>query len=171
MTTKGKVFTWLSRIFTLFVPSGVVLWTFLIEKLISKDVSVASKLGLGGIVVGIIIVVSAIYFYNRWLKKKIEKLENDCLECVDLDQKRELVAKKKSYEAKKNILHDFCFIVPFIAIWLALIFVEKGVVSLRGTMLVVCISMSTGFGFSCVTEWLKSKGIKDENTTNNQKKD
>lgn len=167
METKQKVFTWLSRIFTLFVPSGVVLWTFLIEKLIDNNVSVMSKLGLSGIVILAIMVVLAVYFYNRHLKKKITKLTNDCIECLDNEQKHELVEKKKKCEARKEILHDFCFLVPFILIWLVLCFVEKGVVSLRGTMLIVCISMSAGFGFSCVTEWLKSKGIKNENTGRN----
>lgn len=168
---KEKVFTWLYRIFTMIVPGGVVLWTFFIEKMISSDVSVMNKIGIAGVVALCIAVLLAVYLVKRILNKKITDKTNECIECVDNEQKAKLVAEKKKLEAKKEIFHNLCFLAPFVIVWLVLTFVEKGVVSLRGTMLIVCISMAVGLGFDVIAEWLKSKGNKNETSAKNTSED
>lgn len=167
MSKKEQAFLWLYRIFTLFVPGGVVLWSFLIEKLISNEITVMNKIGIGGIFVGAVAVIIGIYFYKKHLKKKIQDLTNQCIECVDIEQKRQLVAEKKKYEVKQEIFSNACFIAPFVLVWLVLCFVEKGIVSLRGTMFIVCASMAVGFGFNCILGLLKAKGENDEDKTTN----
>lgn len=168
-TTKVKVFTWLYRIFTYFVPGGVVLWAFLIDRLISKEVTVASKLGLTGIFVLATIGVIAVFFYGRHLKKKIEEVTDECIVCVDNAKKTELVEKKKKYEAKQSIFRNACFLAPFVLIWAVLCMVEKGVVSLRGTLMFVCLSMATGFGFNATAQWIVSKGVDKDNDDKGEK--
>ena len=167
--TKTKIFTWLYRVFTYIVPGGYALWAFLIEKLIDKEVTVMSKLGLTGICVLVIMIIIAIFFYGRHLKKQIAKVTDECIMCVDQTKKVELVDKKKKFEAKQELFRNICFLAPFIIAWIVLCVVEKGIVSLRGTMLGVCLSMSTGLGFNGIAQWIKSKGVDNENKENNNK--
>ena len=161
--TKSKIFTWLYRTFTYIVPGGYALWAFLIEKLFDSKVTLVDKLGLGGICVFIIMVLIAVFFYGRHLKKKIAKITDECIMCLDQTKKSELVQKKKKAEAKQEIFRNLCFLVPFIVVWLVLCVVEKGVISLRGTMLGVCLSMATGLGFNGIAQWIKSRGVDYEN--------
>lgn len=167
--TKGKIFTWLYRVFTYLVPGGYVLWAFLIDRLIAKDVTVADKLGLTGIFVGAIMIVIAVFFYGRHLKKQIAKITDECIVCVDNAKKLELVEQKKKYEAKQEIFRNACFLAPFILVWAVLCMVEKGVVSLRGTLMFVCLSMATGFGFNTTAQWIMSKGVDKENDDKGEK--
>lgn len=168
---KEKIFTWLYRIFTIIAPTGIILWSFLIERLISKDISVMNKIGIAGVVALVFAALMGIYFYKRYLKKKIQDVTNQCIETLDNEEKGKLVAKKRKLEAHQEIFHNICFMAPFILVWVLLIFVEKGVVSLRGTMLIVCISMAIGLGCNFIAQWLKSKGMKDEHTTKVAKED
>ena len=156
---KEKVFTWLYRTFTYIVPSGIMLWSFVIEKLFKKDVSLMAKLGVSGTFVLVVMVIIGAFFYNKRLVKKITDITNQCIECVDNEEKSKLVEKKKKLEMKLDIFHNLCFIVPFIVVWAILCFVENGVVSLRGTMLVICSSMAVGFGFNVIAGLLKAKGV------------
>lgn len=165
MEVREKVFTWLYRTFTYIVPGGALLWTFVIEKLIDKNVTVMTKIGVSGVfVLGVMVIIGA-YFFNRHLKKKIEDLTNKCIECTDNEEKAVLVGKKKKAEVKLDLFHNVCFVTPFVLIWLVLCFVESGVVSLRGTMLVICSSMATGLGLNTISGFLKTKGVKNENKT------
>ena len=167
--TKEQIFTWLYRIFCYFVPGGVGLWSFFIEKLIDNEVSTFDKVGISGIVVLCIMVVIAIYFYGKHLRNKITNITNQCIECVDNTKKAELVASKRKYEAKQEMFHNACFVAPFIIAWLLVSMIEKGVVSLRGTLMIVSISMFIGLGFNGVAQGIKSKGISNEKDTNKTK--
>lgn len=155
--TKQKVFVWLYRTFTYFVPGGIAIWQFLIETLVDKEVTVTQKLGVGGIFTIALMAIIAVYFYGRHFKKKITELNNEILVCLDEDKKKELVLLKQKIESKQEMFHNACFIAPFIAFWLLLVCVENGVMSLRGTMLFVCISMAVGMGFNGVAQWMKGK--------------
>ena len=80
---KEKVTKWLYRIFTYLVPGGIALYTFLIEKLISKDISITAKLGISGIFVLIIVVLIAVYFLGKHFRKRITKLTDEIIMCLD----------------------------------------------------------------------------------------
>ena len=168
MSVWNKIFTWLFRIFTYIVPSGVVLWEFLISKLISNEVSFTQKIGLSGIMTITVIGLIAVFFLGKFIRKKIQNITNDCIECCDNNKKMELVLKKKKWELIQDRFHNICFIAPFIIVWAVLTMVENGVVSLRGTFLEIIISMAVGFGFNEIARWFSSKGNKkNENTASN----
>lgn len=167
--TKQSIFTWLYRTFTYFVPGGVALWSFFIEKMIDKEVSTFDKIGISGIVVLAIMIIIAVFFYGKHLRKKITDITNQCIECTDNTKKAELVAQKKKYEARQEMFHNACFIAPFIIAWLLVSMIEKGVVSLRGTLMIVSTSMCVGLGFNGVAQGMKSKGIDNEENTNKTK--
>lgn len=159
---KITLFTWVSRTFLYLVPCGYTLWTFLIETLISEEATMWDKLSCSSIVVVCLIGVIAIFFFGKFLNKKITDYTNLCIECVDNNKKRELVLKKKKWEARQEIFRNACFVAPFIIGWFIISLIEKKVVSLRGTLMVISISMSTGFGFNSLTQWLKTKEAKRE---------
>ena len=62
---KEQIFTWLYRVFTFFVPGGIVLWTCLIEKLIDQEVSYFTKIGFVGIFVIVIMIIIAVLFLGK----------------------------------------------------------------------------------------------------------
>ena len=154
---KATVFKWLYRSFEYYVPAGIALWQFLIETLISKDVTITQKIGVSGIFVLVIMVIIGVYFYGRHFKTAINKVTNELLECTDDEKKKELVAEKRKIESKQEIFRNACFLAPFILVWLVACLIEKQVVSLRGTMLFICISMATGMGFNGISQYFKNK--------------
>lgn len=154
---KQKIFTWLYRIFCYMVPCGLTLWTFLIENLLNKKVTIMSKLGVSGIFVLAIIGIIGIFFYGKHLRNSISKTTNEILECLDDVKKAELIAKKKKYEARQEIFHNACFVAPFVLIWLLCALIESKVISLRGTFMTISLSMLGGLGFNCVAQSLKRK--------------
>ena len=158
---KLTLFTWLYRVFCYIVPGGYALYAFLIDTLISEQTSVWDKVSCSAIFVVALMVIIAVFFYGRHLKKKINDITNQCIECVDNAQKAELVAQKKKWEAKQEMFRNACFVAPFVIAWFIVAMIEKQVVSLRGTLMIVSISMCVGLGFNGVAQWIKTKsGVK-----------
>lgn len=158
---KLTLFTWLYRVFCYIVPGGYALYAFLIDTLISEQTSVWDKVSCSAIFVVALMVIIAVFFYGRHLKKKINDITNQCIECVDNIQKAELVAQKKKWEAKQEMFRNVCFVAPFVIAWFIVAMIEKQVVSLRGTLMIVSISMCVGLGFNGVAQWIKTKsGVK-----------
>lgn len=156
---KISLFTWLYRVFCYIVPGGYTLWAFLIDTLINEQATAWDKVSCSAIFVLALMIIIAVFFYGRHLKKKINDITNQCIECVDNDKKTALVAQKKKWEAKQEMFRNACFIAPFIIAWFVVTLIEKEVVSLRGTLMVVSISMASGLGFNGVAQWLKSRSI------------
>lgn len=159
---KVTLFTWMYRVFCYIVPSGYALWTFLIDTLINEQATAWDKVSCSSIFIVAIIVIIAVFFYGRHIKKKINNVTNECIECVDNNKKIELVAKKRKLESRQEIFRNACFVAPFIIAWFILTLVEKQVVSLRGTLMVVSISMTSGLGFNSVAQWLKTRQSKEQ---------
>ena len=153
---KEKVVRWLYRIFTYLVPGGIALYTFLIEKLISKDISITAKLGISGIFVLILVVLIAIYFLGKHFRKRITKLTDEIIVCLDNEKKAKLIEKKKKTEAKQEIFHNAIFITPFVIMWLLMILVERETIELRGILFYICVSMAVGFGFNGLLQYMKT---------------
>lgn len=159
---KLTLFTWLYRVFCYLVPGGYALYAFLIDTLISEQTSVWDKVSCSAIFVVALMVIIAVFFYGRHLKKKINDITNQCIECVDNVQKADLVAQKKKWEAKQEMFRNACFVAPFIIAWFIVAMIEKQVVSLRGTLMVVSISMCAGLGFNGIAQWIKCKSNKEK---------
>lgn len=169
--TSSTIFMWLYRIFCYYVPSGVALWSFLIKKLIDNGVETKVKLGLGAISTFIVIAVIGFYFYKRHFDKKIQALtkENDdltdkiLLESSEekkvelLNRKKEIKAKIGKINSKQELFNNVCFVSIFVIAWLIACVLEKGLLSLRGTLLAISISMASGLGFNGLSQYLKNK--------------
>jgi hypothetical protein len=154
---KKSIFTWLYRIFCYFIPCGIALWVFLIDNLLNKEIGIMTKMGMSGLLVLAIIFLISIYFYKKYLKTSITKLTNDILECLDVNKKKTLIAKKRKFEARQEIFNNVCFVAPFVLIWLLCSLIETKVISLRGTFMLFSISMAIGLGFNCIAQSVKIK--------------
>ena len=151
-----KVFLWLYRIFSYFVPGGIALYFCVIDELMKKDVSVMAKIGLSGVFVHACMVLIAIYFLGKHYRKTLTKLTDQILECMDDDKKRELIQKKHEIEAKQDIFHNLIFIAPFLICYFVVCLIENQMVSLRGPLFAICCSMAAGLGFNGIEQYLKT---------------
>lgn len=171
MNKSSTAFKWLYRIFCYYVPSGVALWSFLIKKLIDNGVETKVKLGLGAIATLVVIGLIGFYFYKKHFDKKIQSLNmknddltdkilletNENTKVELLNEKKEIKAKIGKINSKHELFNNVCFVAIFVIAWLIACVLEKGILSLRGTLLVISISMASGLGFNGISQWLKNK--------------
>ena len=152
-----NIFIWLYRIFSFFVPGGIALYTFLISSLLKEEVSVVQKIGVVGVFTLIVMAIIAVYFVGKHFKNSLNKITNEILECMDNETKTKLIARKRKIEAKQELFRNLCFLVPFIILWLLCVTIEKGIISLRGTLMFICLSMGAGFGFNNIVQVIKTQ--------------
>ena len=88
---KEKIFTWLYRTFSFLVPMGIAIYTFLLEKLLDNNVSVMGKIGVGGIFILVIVLLIGVFFFGKFLKKKISKTTDEIIVCIDNEKKQKLI--------------------------------------------------------------------------------
>lgn len=154
---RETILKWLYRTFEYIVPSGLVLYSFVIKKLFDNGVSIMSKIGFVGIITIAVIFLIGVWFYKKSFRTKINKLTNELLECIDNEKKAELVAEKKKTEAKQEYFENICFVAIFIILWLLCVCIEKGAFSLRGTLFAIALSMSAGLGLDGLNKWLSNR--------------
>lgn len=157
---KEAILGWISRTFTLFIPCGFALWTFVIEKLFDNEVSIMAKVGVSGIFLIAVMFIIAVFFYGKHLKKKIQKITKDIIVCMNTTEKAALILKLSKEEAKQELFSNACFFAPFVLIYFILMLVEKKVMDLRGIFGTISISMAVGLGFNGWAQWLHTKNAK-----------
>lgn len=145
------------RIFTYLVPSGMVIWSCVIDKLLDDEITLAQKLGCSGLVVLVACVIIAVVFLGRHFTKTIKNLNDKILICTDDAQKKELVANRKQVEKWQATFKNACFVAPFIVGLIVVNLLESKILSLRGSLTVIVISLCTGFGFNTVAQELIAK--------------
>ena len=107
---KEKIFYWLSFTFTYIAPTLFTLYTFVIEKALDANVSVMAKVGVGGVFLLAVLAITAIFLYNKWLNKRIEKVRDKMIESTNTAEKLELKKKKHKLEAKLDLFHNVIFL-------------------------------------------------------------
>lgn len=166
---KEKIFLWLYRTFSFLVPCGIALYTFLIDKLMDKEITVMTKIGISGIFILIIMFLIAVFFFGKFLKKKIAKYNDQILICTDNLKKEELILKRKKIEAVQEMFHNIIFVAPFLICYILMVLVEKGAANLRGTFMFITISMAVGLGFNGLKQWVYTREKKDGKEENIKK--
>ena len=73
------------RVFTYIFPSGLLLYSLVISKLIDDKISVTAKLGCSGLFLLIAMILIAVILLGRHFKKVIEKLDEKILNCIDIE--------------------------------------------------------------------------------------
>lgn len=157
LTNTENVLLVCKRVFTYIFPSGLLIWNLLIDKLIDSNVSVTAKIGCGGLFLLIALVLVAVVMLGRHFKKTIEEINEKLLDCTDAEEKEKLVAQKKKVKKWQEIYHNACLLAPFIVLLVAVNLLENGLVTFRGTLMIIVTSMSAGFGFNITAQNLIMK--------------
>lgn len=156
-TTSENVLLILYRTMTYLVPSGLLLWNLVIDKLINKEVSIWTKIGCGGLFLIIALLLVGVIYLGRHFRKTIEQINDKLLDCTDPEKKEELLAKKKKVKKWQETYRNACLLAPFIIALVLVNLIETGIITLRGTLTFIVLSMSAGFGFNITAQSLISK--------------
>lgn len=147
-TTFENVLLVLYRACTYLFPAGLLLWNLVIDKLIDKNVSFMAKIGCGGLFLLIAFVLIAVIMLGIHFKRAIERINEKLIDCVDSEQKQKLVEQKKKIRKHQAIYRNSCLIAPFIIVLVAVTLLEQKLVTFRGTLTLIVLSMAAGFGFN-----------------------
>lgn len=151
-TVSENVLLVIYRVLTYLFPSGLLIWNLIIDKLIRNDVSVTAKIGCGGLFLLIALILVAVFFLGRHFKKTIEDLNDKILDCQDAEKKAELIAKKKQVRKWQEVYRNACLLAPLIVLFILVTLLENGLMTIRGTLLFIVLSMSAGFGFNITAQ-------------------
>lgn len=162
--TKGEnILLLFYRIFTYLFPSGLLMWNLVIDKLASNEVSVGAKLGCSGLFLLVIMALIAVIMLGRHFRKSIEKINDKLLDCTDDEKKLKLKEKKAKIKKWQEIYRNACIVAPFVIGLILVNLIEKGIVSFRGTLMIIVTSLCTGFGFNAFAQNLIAKDSENKN--------
>lgn len=164
----NKILLWLYRIMSYFVPCGITLYTFVIENMFNKEVTLATKIGASGIFVIAILIIISIFFVNQAFINTEKKLEKSSIKEVDLEKRKQIIEKWEKIENYHKIFNQLIMLVVLVGITALIYMVEKSLINLRGTMIFICISFATGTG--CLTLYKKMEYNKKYNNEINSSK-
>ena len=156
--TKTENFLILAyRILTYIFPSGFLLWNLVIDKLLKEEVTIVQKIGLAGLFLACMLILVAVILIGRRFKKAIAKINDKLIDCTDDEKKQELKKKKARIRKWQEIYRNACIVAPFLILLVMTNLVEKGIVSFRGTLLLITTSLCLGFGFNVFAQKLIEK--------------
>lgn len=141
-----KVLKWVYRTLSYYLPCGFILYNFVIENLLSSEVSVMSKLGVSGVFVLAILIVLCIFFTNKAYTKKERELEKLSIKAVDLKEREELIKKWEKTEKNHSIFKNLIMLAIIIVLTILVALLESKILSFRGTMIAFTISFLGGQG-------------------------
>lgn len=173
---KTKVQKWIFSTFSFIVPSGVIIYNTLLVKIFSEP-TLMGRIGFAGMFFAVIGLIIGLFFYNRHLKNKLEKVRQDIKdwqnkillnetsenEATLKQQLQALVVKENKIKSTLDIFHNLCFFAPFVILLILITMIENGLIELRGTFFLIVTSMAGGLGYNSVVQILNHKAIKGGN--------
>jgi len=166
LSKTANLFLFLFRLFSYVIPLLIVIWCFVIENIINKEVTIWAKIGCAGIVALVIVFLFAIHFIKKHFNKKLSKLTDKIIMCTDESKKLVYIKKKRKVEMWQELFGNICIIIPF-AVLLALInMIETQMLSLRGIFFFVVISMIVGFVFNIALHIQREKDYENKSKNN-----
>lgn len=171
LTPKQKFLYIMYIIFSYGGSTGILLYSFLIEKLFEENVSIMTKLGCSGILCIIFLVVFAIIILNKHINKKIEsyndkqkKLLVELAVETDLTKKEDIrlqIVEAQNYETKikcKRTIFKHALICGLVLILVILFnMAQEKMLEMRGICFGVFTCLMTGFGFNTAYEIITEK--------------
>ena len=139
-----KLFYWLHMGLSYFAPSGLLLYSFVIENILSKEISTMSKIGVCGIFVMIICIVLCITLVNRGFKRKEQKYQELSIKEIDLSKREEYIKKWNKLALIHDIFKQVITLSILIVITLLVAMLESKLLALRGTLTAICIMYGSG---------------------------
>lgn len=146
---------WVYRTLSYFLPGGIMLWTFVIENMLSEEVSWTSKLGASGIFILVVMIILCIFFVNKEFTKREQKYEKLSIKEIDLQKREEYIKKWKVVEKNHEIFKNILMLAVLLTLTLLISLLETKLLSLRGTMITICTSFAGGTGINVIYKNMK----------------
>lgn len=150
-----KLLLWVYRTLSYFVPSGILLWTFVIENMLNKEIGWTSKLGIGGLVVLVVLIFICIFFINKEFTKREQKYEKLSIKEIDLEKRENYIKKWEEIEKNHSIFKILLMLGVLVAITILVALLETKLLALRGTMISICASFAGGTGVNVIYQNVK----------------
>lgn len=150
---------------------GVSLWSFLIEKLVSSEVSAMAKVGCVGILCIALMILFAIIFTNRHFNKVLDtnqKMQDTIVKDMVMEtnaQKKEEMRKKLvslenanvKIKANLTIFKNAILCAIFLGLTILCYMMEKSAIEMRGVFMGITSCLLVGFGFNTAYEEISKK--------------
>lgn len=150
---------WLHLICSYIAPAGLLFYTFVIENILNKEVTVMTKLGAGGIFVLAVCIIICIVVFNKLFTKREQKFEKLSIKEIDLKKREEYILKWSNTEKYHNIFKQGIMLAVLVMITLLVGLLESKLIALRGTMTTLCILYGVGMIFYSMYQNVKQKNL------------
>ena len=165
----SKILLWLYRIMSYFVPCGITLYTFVIENILNKEVTIMTKIGASGLFVIGILVVIGIFFVGSTFTRAEKELEKKSIKEIDLNKRAEYIKKWEQVENRHKIFNQIITLSVLVGITALIYMIEKSLINLRGTMIFICMSYGSGIGCLTISKNMEfSKKYNNESGNNKE---
>ena len=139
-----KLFYWLHLGLSYFAPSGLLLYGFVIENILNKEITIWNKVGVCGIFAMIICIILCISLVNKGFDKKQQKLQQLSIKEIDLTKREEYIKKWNKITLIHDLFKQGITLSILVVITLVVAMLESKLLALRGTLTAICIMYASG---------------------------
>lgn len=161
-----NILKWLGIVFSYVCPAMVLFVSFVLENLLSNEVSPITKIGVSGVFVLVIMLFLAIFLVNRFFNKKLQKVDHEIKVELDNSIKVKLIEKQSKLENLQDLFKSLIVLAVLVVITILVALLESKLLELRGTMVAICVSFAVGVG--CMEGWRRV--VTNHETKNNENK-
>lgn len=153
-----KLFYWLHLGLSYFAPSALLLYSFVIENIFNKEITLTQKIGVCGIFVMIICIIICITVINKGFTRKERKLQELSIKEIDLEKREQHIRKWNKISYIHDMFKDGITLAILTAITLVVAMLESKLLALRGTMTAICLMYASGTVCHGIHKNIKNKG-------------
>lgn len=132
--------------------AAVIVYNF-----VTEDNSTGYKLGFGGIVLVVAMLLSAKYMFEKSYRQKLDTHLQQLAETSDAEVKKAISAKIEELKVKNNIYERMMTLLPFAIIYIVTWLGAKSLASLQSTSGLILASMGAGSVFNILKKPLGEK--------------
>ena len=153
------LFYWLYMSFSYILPGVLLFYSFVIENIFNKEVTLMTKLGASGIFALVVCIIICIVFVNKVFTKREQKYEKLSVKEINLEKRKEYILKWTKTEKIHNIFKQCIMLSVLIVVAMLVILLESKLLALRGTMITMAVLFGIGTVFYAVYENIKQKKL------------
>ena len=157
-----KLFYWLHMGLSYFAPSGLLLYSFVIENILSKEITTMSKIGVCGLFVMVVCIILCLTLVNRGFKKKEQKYQQLSIKEIDLAKREKHIKEWNNISLVHDIFKQGITLAILVVITLLVTMLESKILALRGTLTAICVMYGSGTFCYGVHKNLKNNNAKGE---------
>lgn len=154
MTDKAKylICNILDYVFTYGGTAAIIIYNY-----ISPANSMPFKISLTGIILVITLILYMKTSFEKHYREKHDNLLQQLAEVTDPDTKKKISEKINAHKIKNNIYQRLMMLLPFIILFIVSWFGEVTLSSLRGTVGLILISLTSGSFMNVIKKPIKDR--------------